>query len=296
MRSSVCVASIVIGFVLMQDAAAVAQRVRTLDSGGRQVDVLRGVMTWWRQHDDDSPGPLMRRIGGRNTRIPGAPSAFDVRGLDLGVDRSGRVVLVYGRCDRGCRGPFVVDVRRGGERRLNVPARRGCKPGITASAWRDLIAYGLRCRDGRSGVYLARDGRARRVLPLSFDAAKDPKLDLTARFVIAAGQIIATGEPGCSAFVRAPARPNFYVAAIDAHPDRLWWIRERVEDEGGADSELVTAAIDPGCRVRPLGDPLPLAGRFPLQPPFADSLAVTADGFYVASSEIGLVFGRTTTP
>jgi hypothetical protein len=71
----------------------------------------------------------------------------------------------------------------------------------------------------------------------------------------------------------------------------VWWIRERVGDFGGGDSELLTAALGRGCRARRLGNAQPLAGVLPSQPPFASSLAVVGERFYVATLDEGVLSG-----
>jgi hypothetical protein len=138
MRSSALFVAGVLGLAIMADMAA-AQRMQTVDARGRRVDALRGVTIWVRTVGAGSF--LMRRVDDRTSRIPGTSDGLNLHGVDLGIDGSGRLVLIYASCrERTCRGPLVVDVRSGGQRQLNVPVRRGCEPGVTASVWRDRIA------------------------------------------------------------------------------------------------------------------------------------------------------------
>jgi hypothetical protein len=289
-RGSAFLAGIVLVLAILAEPSA-AQRMQTFDARGRQIDLLGGVTTWVRSGGADSF--LMRRIAGRTRRIPGTQSALNLHGVDLGLDRAGRVVLIYGPCRGGtCRGPLTVDVRRGGERRLKVPVRRGCRPGVTASVWLERTAYGLRCRSGGSGVYLTRNGRTRRVLELSYNDAKAPRLDLSPEYLVIDGRAFSTGETICELLFREPARARYESSAVEVNGGRVWWIRELVGDFGGGDSELLTAALGPACRVRRLGEPQPLGGVLPSQPPFADSLAIAGNTFYVGTLDEGLLVGR----
>jgi hypothetical protein len=204
MRCSALLAASVLGLATLAEPAA-AQRVQTFDARGRQIDVLGEVTTWVRSRGPESF--LMRRIAGRTSRIPGTRKGLNLHGADLGVDRTGRLVLVYGACRSGaCHGPLIVDVRRGGDRRREVPARRGCEPGVTASVWRDRIAYGLRCRAGGSGVHLAQDGRTRRVLELGYDEAMTPRLDLSAEHFVIGARVFSTRGTICEVDFREPSR------------------------------------------------------------------------------------------
>jgi hypothetical protein len=265
-------------------------RPHLLDPAGGQVDALRNIVIWGR-HDSER-GILMRQVDGRESRIPGTVAGLNIMGPDLGLDRSGRVVIVYGRCANRCQGPFAADVRGGGRRRLVLPTRRGCKPGVTASVWRQRIAYALRCSDGGSGVYLARGDRVRRIAKLSHSEAKSPSIDLVESHVRVNRQIYSTGKKPCVVPFGEPERPDYGTSAIDLHPRRAWWIREQVGAYGGGNSELVRAAIGPGCRVRRLGEPLSLDALIDSQPPLATTLAVAGNTFYLDPLDAGVQYAR----
>jgi hypothetical protein len=102
----------------------------------------------------------------------------------------------------------------------------------------------------------------------------------------------STGETICELLFREPARARYESSAVEVNGGRVWWIRELVGDFGGGDSELLTAALGPACRVRRLGEPQPLGGVLPSQPPFADSLAIAGNTFYVGTLDEGLLVGR----
>ena len=269
--------------------AASGQGMTTFDQRGSDIDVLRGVTVWQREGRKFGRSRLMRQLGGNTSRIPGTRGFTSVHELDLGIDRAGRVVLVYDRCHGGvCRGPYVVDVRRGGPRVLRLPRRRGCVPGFTASMWRDQIAYTQRCRDGGSGVYLARGGRAHLVHELSFSAAKDRRLDLNSRFLLSGSDIYSPAGRPCQVPPRRPTPERYGITAIDAHANRLWWIRERenIVEGGFIDPHLVTAAVGPGCTVQPPSAPRPLTGDL-----FPSGLAVAGDKIYIDDVTSGIVTG-----
>jgi hypothetical protein len=90
-----------------------------------------------------------------------------------------------------------------------------------------VTAYTLRCRDDSSGVYIARNRRVRRLIPLTHSEAKDAELDLTAGFVAVGQMIASTGGPRCRSEL-PPSPPGFEVSEVQAGPGRVWWIREQV--------------------------------------------------------------------
>jgi len=285
MRYAAFVASVMMWFALNVSAAG-AQALKKLDEHGESVDVLRGVATWARNPPGYGTTVLMRRIAGRTSRIPGVPVLTNYDSLDLGIDLAGRVVLVYDRCHGGiCRGPYVVDVRRGGPRLLPLPRRRGCEPGRTASVWGDQIAYTQRCRGEGSGVYLVRGRRARLVQALSADRARNPGLDLNSRYLLLGSEVFSTERPRCRAAV--PSRPGFSIDVIDAHADRVWWVRAIQGFDDESDTELVSAAVEPGCVIRPLGSLYPLPDVWS----FRDSLAVAGSRFYIGALDAGISTG-----
>jgi hypothetical protein len=278
--------------VPMAAAPAHAQG-RLVDEDGYRVDALRGVAVWARPYARDG-AVLMRRIDGRTSRIPRVKPIASPIGMDLGIDRNGRLVLVYGRCDLGgsCRGPFIVDVRRGGERRLTVQTRRGCVPGPTASVWRRVTAFTLRCGDDSSGVYMVDDGRLRRLIPLTFSEAKYAEIDLTARYVSHYRDIASTGKERCRSEL-PPSPPRYKVSEVHAGPDRVWWLRELVGDWGGGESELVSAAVGPDCQLTLLGNPRPLDPlRLRSSPPLADGLAIDRNTLYLTGEGIGVTISE----
>ena len=236
--------------------------VRTLDATAEDVDALHGVVVWHRNRGGRRM--LMRRIAGRTSRVPGVPSSPAPINLDLGIDRRGRVVATYVRCRSlggRCSGPFVVDVRRGGERRLRLPVPRGCSTPKVSSMWRTRVAYTLICpHNDHDGVHVARAGTARRVLPLTGGV----EVDLGPRLLLANSQdsvwIASVAGRPCRRRLAPPDDPPG-VAYRDAHlaSGRAWWLHEVVEDFGGGDVLLAGAAIGTDCvvaaieRLRDLG-------------------------------------------
>ncbi len=285
MRGSALVAGVVFGLGAFADPAAA--QVREFDARGGDVDALRGVVVWVRQTKQGHV--LMRRIGAITERVPGVRPTFAFRGPDLGLDRTGRVVAVYARCTDRCSGPYVADVHRGGERRLALPRRRGCRTSITAAVWRDRVAYGHQCRAGGSGVFLAEAGHTRRIRRLAYASALDPGLEIEGNLLTTARRIYSFAKRGCRRWAIPPqSRPGYVTNATDVQRDRVWFMREFEGGDGDGDSELMTAALHSDCRVELLGEPL---RGFPMGPMLAYTLAVAGDEFYV-TAEPGLWRGR----
>jgi hypothetical protein len=239
-------AGIVVAGVLGAAGPAPAA-VRVLDPKAADGDALRGVVVWHRDRGRDLV--LMRRIAGRTSRVPGVPPARSFGSVDLGLDARGRVIASYARCDERphCR-PYVADVRRGGERRHALPRHRGCRaPGAT-SQWGSRIAYTLICPgSARGGVYVARGGRTRRVLPLTGGV----EIDLGRRLLSASNHEsvwATTVDARCRRRLAAPDMPPG-VAYRAAHVagNRVWWLHQVVEDFGGGAVELHGVVLGPRC-------------------------------------------------
>lgn len=237
-----------------------ASAARVLDDKGGNAVALRGVVIWGRYNNRTGRTVLVRRVGGHVSPIPGVRPLINYNSLDLGLDRRDRVVAVFHRCDfRGaCTGPYVVDVRSGGERRLRLPVQVGCKTSKgSASMWRDQVAFTRSCRDPRgNGAFLTtRDGSVRRLFPLSPLAAKFTYLNLVPGFVAVGVTLVSTGRQTCRT-IAATAPPEFKIGPSNLTPSGiLWWVEEDIGDFGGANTVLKSAAIGPDCSVTPRGSP-----------------------------------------
>jgi hypothetical protein len=263
---------------------------------GAGVDALDGAVVW-AARAGGRPA-LMRRLDGQVSRIPGvrrvrADSGF--RSLDLGENRQGRVIAVYiANCQlrRRCEGPFVIDVRRGGERRLTLPEHPGCATVKSMSVWHERVAYALRCPgSGNSGIYVARSGRARRVIALT-DAEMQliPSVDIGPGLVAAAAdplgvRVASTEAHACSAVVAAPNGDD--LVALHVSRGRVAWVREVRGDFGGVSTTLERRAIGPDCTATSMGAPVPLNALVGGEA-FVDSMAISGRTLYVSAD--GTIF------
>ena len=237
-------------------APAAAPPVQVIDRNGVNVGALGDIVVW--EGTRGGRPALIRRIDGRASAIPGVrrggvldyrfdPGRF--RGLDLGLDRRGRVVASYRFCNPSCGDPRVVDVRTGGERRLRFARPRHC-PGLGAVArWRTRTVVSLFCPERSSGLYLAHGGRARLVRAM---ASSNPVVDLgpdVLAWATSAGVWVASpGAPGCSTpVVRLPDR----AIQVDVHvtPGRVWWGFSTARNVGGGEFTYGTAEVGPACSV-----------------------------------------------
>jgi hypothetical protein len=277
--------------------------LRTLDAEGINVDALRGVVVWESQRGGRAA--LVRKVGGRRAMaIPGArrlPWSGDIlssgsfRGLDLGLDRRGRVAATYEVCGRlRCSGWRDVDARSGRERRLTVPTPPGCRVWSAVTRWRARVAALLLCRGtGRSGVYVA-DGRHTRLVRGLSDArarAGDVDLDLTGHLLVGMTAnriwVASLDRPRCrSRDVRLPGWVN--LAEVQAAPGRVWWGISVAGDFGGSASEFATAAVGPGCAITEKER----ISSFPELDWSSGSFAVDGPTVYVAGRETGGVVSQ----
>ena len=153
-------------------AARAAGAPVVADPAARDVTALGGTIVWV----SGAPGAqsLMVHDAAGDRSVPGAPSAYAYRSIDLGRDRAGAPVLTYVRCSTASACAIRRDDlhgRRASFRGLE-PAR--CSLTTAPALWRSAVAYGLLCRKGdartfdaaRSGLYVKTDGRAPRRLPL----------------------------------------------------------------------------------------------------------------------------------
>jgi hypothetical protein len=237
-------------------ALASAAPAAVLDPDGVNVGALRDTVVW--EGVRGGRAALIRRIGGRASAIPDVrrgPLTEDpldggrFSGLDLGLDRLGRVVATYRFCGlTRCGGPRVVDVRAGAEQRLRVSRPARCFSIRALAHWRTRTAFALGCRGrGRSGVYLTSGGRARLVRT---DAAEAVDLGpgLLAWATADGVWVASPGAAGCrKAVVRLASEANH----VDVHvtPGRVWWGFSTAADFGGSESVYGTAAVGPGCAV-----------------------------------------------
>lgn len=285
-----------LGVGLFVEANASAGAEASVLGRGASVDAVRGVMIW--QQQVRGIPVLMRRVDGRTSRVPGMrpvrpDSGF--RSLDLGEDEKGRIVAVYilnCQLRRRCEGPYVADIRAGGERRLALPKHRGCATVKSVSVWRDQIAYALRCpAAGRSGVYVARNGRTRLVIPQTSGAAGEASLaDLGPGFVAAVSdglglQIGSTDAPRCRATVVAGGGDDLGPVAVTR--GRITWVREVRGDFGGVQTTLERRAIAPNCTPTPLGLPRELNALVGDEA-FVDGFAIVGKTLYVSAD--GTIF------
>ena len=176
----------------------------------------------------------------------------------------------------------MVDVRRGGERRLRLPVRRGCSAPKVASVWGTRLAYTLICpRSGHDGVYVTRAGAARRILRLTGGV----EVDLGPRYLLASRQnsvwVAAISGRSCRRRLAEPDSPPG-VAYRDAHlvGDRAWWLHEVVEDFGGGDVLLAGAVLGPGCTVTAAERPRDLGGI--VFEPWSEDFGLDGPTLYVA--------------
>jgi hypothetical protein len=238
-------------------APAAPPPVRVLDPDGVNVGALRDVIVW--EGARGGRAALIRRIGGRPSAIPGLrrgeliDDPLDTgrfTGLDLGLDRRGRIIATYRFCGpERCGGLRVVDVRSGAERRLRVARPRRCDSVGALARWRTRTAFALGCRgSGRSGVYLARGRHARLVRALPAVRVVDLGPDVLAWATAGGVWVGSPGVPGCRAtVVRLPRTAN----NVDVHvtPGRVWWAFSTAADFGGSEFQYGTAAVGPGCSV-----------------------------------------------
>jgi hypothetical protein len=292
---------------LQPRGVAAARDVRELARYGLNVSALRGVVVWEGRRGGRSV--LMRRVNGRSSRIPGVRSAplppdliipGSFRNVDLGLDRRDRVVAVYQRCGfsaRTCRGPFVVNVRSGGERRLALDVPTGCgrsfseRP-FSVSVWRDRVAYAWNCGRGRSGgVYVARDGHSRRLMALP-PAARWGIVDLAGRLLAGAtddGIWVASGTvPGCRTVVASLPR-NVDNVGVVAQRRGVWWGFSTAGDFGGNINDFASVTVGSRCAV--IARQALSFDAFGELNSFTGTFAIDGSTLYVADAEAGVRAG-----
>src|SRR5512132_758101 len=106
---------------MLLTAAALPREARAqfADDEGYFLAALRGAVLWGK--DANGRARLYRRSGRHIARLRGVRPLVTYD-LDLGLDRRGRVVAVYHRCnfEGACGGPYLADVGTGRERRLRL--------------------------------------------------------------------------------------------------------------------------------------------------------------------------------
>jgi hypothetical protein len=108
---------------LAPGAALAADEVVVADPAAEQVTALDGTIVWVRQEGGQQR--LMQRTAAGEQPVEGAPAARYYRSIDLGRDRSNRLVLTYRRCDTPSR---CVD------RRDDLRGRRASFRGLSRRA------------------------------------------------------------------------------------------------------------------------------------------------------------------
>jgi hypothetical protein len=252
--AAVIVVALCVTGVAWRDSIPEARaETRVIDANARDVDASDGVVVWVR--DSGRRTVLIRRVAGRVSHIPGVRSAGSFPELDLGRDARGRVLATYRRCDSSnrCRGPFVVDVRRGGERRPALHVPRFCRRPREASLWGARIAYLLSCpRKARSRGYFflagrhSADGLAPGAPYTLAPAPRDlgPSIFLSAISPGELGMFTLRGSPSCRTRVaRLEAEGSVFqdVALIGT---RAWWLHQTPSGASGATTMLEAATLN----------------------------------------------------
>jgi hypothetical protein len=142
------------------------------DPAAQDVTALDGTVVWV----SGAPGAqaLMRHDASGDRAVQGAPRAYAYRSIDLGRDRSGRLVLSYVRCSTASSCAMRRDDLRGHRASFRGLEPSRCSLTTAPAVWRTAAAYGLLCRKAgsrtfdaaRSGLYVKADGRSARRLPL----------------------------------------------------------------------------------------------------------------------------------
>jgi hypothetical protein len=152
--------------------AAHADTTVVADPAAQDVAALDGTVVWV----TGQPGAqtLMQHDASGERPVAGAPAAYAYRSIDLGRDRSNRLMLTYVRCSTASSCAVRSDDLRGHRAsfRSLEPAR--CSLTTAPARWRSGTAYGLLCTKAgsrtfdaaRSGLYVKVTGRSARRLPL----------------------------------------------------------------------------------------------------------------------------------
>jgi len=186
---------------LVTPATASADATVVADPAAQQITALAGRIAWVtgpRGHQN-----LMQRTAdGAVTAVIGARAAESYRAVDLGFDRTGRLVLTYLDCPRDNPCAAFQDDLQGHRSQLTGFAPRGCSLLTAPAYWRTRSVYGLECRrDGkpdarRSGLYVKVDGHPAKRLPLPADTFKSPIEPAVVSVDLRAGRVAALIEVG----------------------------------------------------------------------------------------------------
>lgn len=215
--------------------AQAADPVVVPDNGADQITALDGTIVW------SNGSRLMRRSpSGTIAPVPGAPLTSH-RGIDLGRNAEGDVVLTYLRCTTVTRCDPYVDDLAGNSVALKHLAPKRCVLATAPSVWASKLAYFLRCFKlrgpsnvpdaKRSGLFLRVGSGAPRRLWMPdgttrFDLNSPPRIDLRGRTV---GAVV--GKRNKLAITQA----------IDARQQRV----ARVATQGNGGAQIVTGmALD----------------------------------------------------
>ena len=174
MHRSVLTSLLAATLLALPATAAAADTLVAPDPAAEQVTALGGTIVWIT--GEFGHQRLMQRTpDGTISAVKGTREARDLRGVDLGRDSDGRLLLTYLRCDAA--GPCQalwndLDGRRATFRKLALP---GCVIDTAPAQWRTRIAYGLYCTGSatnrkKSGLYVKRGSRPPVRLPRPQDA------------------------------------------------------------------------------------------------------------------------------
>jgi hypothetical protein len=152
--------------------AAGAATTVVADPAARDVTALDGTLVWISGAVGSET--LMQHDAAGDRPVTGALPAHSYRSIDLGRDRSGKLVLTYVRCSRAGACAVRRDDLLGHRASLKglEPAR--CALTTAPALWRTSAAFGLLCRKNgsrafdaaRSGLYVKVDGRPPRRLSI----------------------------------------------------------------------------------------------------------------------------------
>ena len=162
--------------------ASAAGTVVAPDPAAEQITALDGTLVWV-TGELGNQRLMQRTPDGTISAVEGTRVARDYRGIDLGRDSDGDLLLTYLRCDAdtACQALWNdLDGRRATYRNLTIP---NCHVSTAPSQWRTRIAYGLGCTGSArnrklTGLYVKSGSRKPVRLPRPKDAVKFGIMDV----------------------------------------------------------------------------------------------------------------------
>jgi hypothetical protein len=158
-------AALICAIALAFPAAAAADTSFPGAGLGQPQLTVRGDLFVW-TYDQGSSMRLRQGFGSGAADVP-VPAAHDFRGVDLGTDERGHVVLVYGRCPHAftrC-DIYSYSFGSGRERRLGSVSKRRCNEVLPRIDRGALAFVRGRARGCRAGLFVKLPGhRERRVM------------------------------------------------------------------------------------------------------------------------------------